>query len=115
MMSMKNKHTVNHPSTQACNKIVAELISGLILLLFNVVSSKSFIVFMATSNPFYYVLFSRVLLEKGYSTGLWSYELENNAWPKTNGGEWCPHYTGYPDLSKTCQYIKHCWPTLPCL
>lgn len=55
---------------------------------------------MATSNPFYYVLFSKVLLEKGCSTALWSYELENNTWPKANGGEWCPHYTGYPGLSK---------------
>lgn len=57
MMSMKSKHIVNHPSTQACRKNVAELISGLILLLFNVVSSKPFIIFMATTNPFYYVLF----------------------------------------------------------
>lgn len=103
-MSMKSKHMVNHLSTQVCKKTVAELISGLISLLFNVVSSKPFIIFMATSNPFYYVLFSKVLLEKGCSTTLWSCELENNTWTKANGGEWCPHYTGYPDLSKNAMH-----------
>lgn len=70
MMSMKSKHMVNHLSTEVCKKTVAEPISGLRSLLFNVVSSKPFIIFMATSNPFYYVLFSKGVLEEGYSTAL---------------------------------------------
>lgn len=48
-MTMKCERTVNHPATQPGNKNVADLILELILLLFNVVSSKPFITFMATA------------------------------------------------------------------
>lgn len=50
-MAMKSEHTVKDAAIQPGNKNVADLILELILRLFNAVSSKPFVTFMATVIP----------------------------------------------------------------